>query len=332
MKQVILLGILFNLNTLAQDSLDAPYSDLIHPLEDTKNNLVKRNDVESVIKLQTPIKSQGSRGTCSIFSATALLESVLIREGYKNYDLSEEWLEYLAMKGRIQDGSNSFNNISLLKKYGTVQEKTWEYDPTNWSKTNSALANERCGHLKEKEHKACLLGHRDHKLLTIPDSYLLNANSVYYDPEFSRIRKYAKRYKRLFFDTFFTRDSGFISTTSTVKNLLNKKIPVVMGVKFFYGAWNHARAVNFGIGRSLEHYENGIVGYPEPDSVDYKISSEADKSAGHSIVIVGYDDEYKVETQVKMKDGTTILRGNWSLVIAPWREISRKNCTSSRLV
>ena len=39
--------------------------------------LPSKSDTEKLIQMQTPVKSQGSRGTCSIFSATALLESLL---------------------------------------------------------------------------------------------------------------------------------------------------------------------------------------------------------------------------------------------------------------
>ena len=43
---------------------------------------------------QSPVKSQGSRGVCSIFATTALMEHLYIKQGtYTNPDFSEQYLQ-----------------------------------------------------------------------------------------------------------------------------------------------------------------------------------------------------------------------------------------------
>src|SRR5690348_13820728 len=92
--------------------LDRPYKNLNHPVDDVSvlsksdvlddsdvldetSRLPHKNDVEKFLALQTAVKSQAKRGTCSIFSATAILEALMVQQGhFKNdLDLSEEWLE-----------------------------------------------------------------------------------------------------------------------------------------------------------------------------------------------------------------------------------------------
>src|SRR4051794_14305458 len=71
------------------------------------------SDTEGLIQKMTPVKSQAARGTCSIFSATGLLEAMLVIHGdFPNtVDLSEEWLEYVATRFHSSDGSTSDSNF-----------------------------------------------------------------------------------------------------------------------------------------------------------------------------------------------------------------------------
>jgi C1A family cysteine protease len=57
------------------------------------------------------VKKQGKRGTCSIFTTVALVESHLKRKSllngmnsnnYEEFNYSEEWLEYLAMRNKTE--------------------------------------------------------------------------------------------------------------------------------------------------------------------------------------------------------------------------------------
>ena len=262
-----------------------------------------RNDVLKVIGNQTPVRSQASRGTCSIFSATAALESMLIIEKRqaKSLDLSEEWLEYIIMRTQGSEGSSTFANFRALQKFGSPKEALLPYLGETWTDLNfSSLANTRCSKAAPELLQHCLLGHRDPKLLLATDAELTGAGSVLRDVEFAAART----------DAFKLRDktlktisfNSFVSTTDDVKNLLDKGIPVVLDIDFYYGAWNHSKASVKNIGRDLDAWSKGLVGYPEFGSVDFEESRN--DPAGHSVVLVGYDDERELVTEVKMKDGT----------------------------
>jgi len=94
-----------------------------------------------------------------------------------------------------------------------------------------------------------------------------------------------------------------LQSVSQIKSLLAQGVPVILGLDFYYGAWNHRKSTEYGISRNTDHWAQGIIGYPEPGSVDRQISPK--HQAGHSIVVVGYDDDRIVETPVLMEDGTT---------------------------
>ena len=78
------MGLLVTLITLASHAqmnppLDPLYTDLTSPTVDVEvgnKASLKAINIAEHIQFQTPVKSQGRRGTCSIFSATALTESL----------------------------------------------------------------------------------------------------------------------------------------------------------------------------------------------------------------------------------------------------------------
>ena len=50
---------------------------------------------DDLVELQSSVKSQGSRGVCSIFSTVGLMEHLYIKEGtYQNPDFSEQYLQW----------------------------------------------------------------------------------------------------------------------------------------------------------------------------------------------------------------------------------------------
>lgn len=290
--------------------LDRPYKNLVHPLVidspfmDAQPLAARHSDTAAVIAQQTRVKSQANRGTCSIFSGTALLESMLaIKSGFDPgaTDLSEEWLEYLAMRGATDDGSSSDANFSLLAQYGTVREKTLPYIGEEWEDLNAPGAKDACGHLKGTTLKSCLLGHRDPRLLKASQASLLDKQGELYDPEFYDIRQEARAFKKQYLQGL-SRTTPVL-TSGQAKTLLRQGIPLTLDLDFYYGAWNHREADELGIGRSTEHFGLGLVGYPEVGSADRKLSKKS--PAGHSIVVVGYDDAAEFTTRVKMTDGTT---------------------------
>ena len=300
------------------DYLDLPYRGLVHPrvndqgpasgeLGPFDEPVAARSDTEVLAARISPARAQGSRGTCSIFSATALLEAHLsLRRGWKTSqaDFSEEWLEYLAMQNQTGDGSSSLTNFSNLLRFGTVAEASWPYLGETWKDTSTGLARQRCGSLEGARLTSCLLGHRDPRLLRATDEELLARSSPLFDSEFARIRSEARSLQQ----KELPRRGGqalptfMVYDTQTVKRLLRQGEPLTLDVDFYYGAWNHSKAPSFGLKRNLAHWAEGLVGYPSKGSLDARVSKA--NPAGHSVLIVGYDDELVVTVPTQMEDGT----------------------------
>lgn len=316
MKIIIALTLGIASSAFAQDAddgayLDAPYArpaqsfTKAQALRERKLGATARalkSDTNALIALQTPVKSQAARGTCSIFSATALLESMLVIQNKfsTNLDLSEEWLEYLVTRNKTSDGSNSSSNFQALLTYSSVEEQYLPYIGETWKTVNdSFLAEQRCGNLSERLQTSCLIAHRNPALFTATDSQLQSPQSDLYDAEFLLARKKAKEFQPNLKD--LAKGNYFLSAEEA-KALLAKGIPVTMDMDFFYGAWNHRKATELGLERNMEHWDTGVVGYPEAGSLDLEVSQR--ERAGHSVVAVGYDDSIVVTTKVQMADGT----------------------------
>lgn len=276
-----------------------------------------RNNVEKIINYQTSVKSQKSRGTCTIFSTIGLVESLLRKHNISETpDLSEEYLEYIVMTRQFDEGSTVNRNIKKLRFFGLPDEEKWPYLGVRWKTVNdSALSKERCGHLEGKDDSeypevpmsSCLLGHRDATLLRASDSEVEER-----DFEFFTIRENARENKELLFKNFLKKQSTYrIDSMDKAKEFLSKDVPLIMGLKLFYGAWNHQKTDRFEIQpRVKKIWYQGIVGYPTPGSIDRRISGE--KGGGHSIILVGYDDEKIIKNRMLMEDGTwkeTKLKG-----------------------
>ncbi|MEK7690163.1 MAG: C1 family peptidase, partial [Bdellovibrionota bacterium] len=238
-----------------------------------------RSDLEALLSLQTTVKSQGSRGTCSIFSATAALESLMKIREERDYDLSENYLEFLVMakmKSYPSEGSDTPLNFPAFQRYGTIEEASWPYETQDWTKLDELSVDEKaralatCGHLTVRAQRdICLLSHLDPNR----DVYYTMAKSF----------RAAHRLDRVGYRT--------LSQASDIRWVLRENRPLVLSVEFFYGAWNHRKMVEYGIGeRDMKLWDNGVV--TTPTSKDVSLSRE--HPAGHSIVVVGYDDAKRV--------------------------------------
>lgn len=261
-----------------------------------------KSDTLSLVAKQSPVRSQGHRGTCSIFSATAMLESMMIikKNAPTTINLSEEWLEYVVNRNSSEDGSTAYSNFGVFARYGSVNENLMPYIGEEWDDATQGLAKERCGDIPLNLQKGCMIAHRDPRLLTATDAQLLTPKSPLYDPEFQKARAAAISFQSKYM-TGLSKQFR-IYNVDEAKALLRSGIPVVLEVDFFYGAWNHREGEEHGLTRNMDHWAKGIVGYPEKDSLDEKISLE--NPAGHSVLVVGYDDNVEVTTQSQMKDGS----------------------------
>ena len=313
MKYLLLLALLAT-QTIAfanEDGafLDKPYKNLRHPKVDEVRdvlNLAAKNNTLAVIAKQSAVKSQMNRGTCSIFSATALLESLLVINKVAKdtrVDLSEEWLQYLISQTTTEEGSTSPDNFRALKQYGQPSETAMPYIGDSWEEARNDEANRRCGHLKASRLQQCLVAHRDPALLKASEEDLTNPNATTYDPEFLAARKEAFANRQRFFHGSTTGGSGYLTNTNQIKAQLDKGIPLALDIDFYYGAWNHREAEGLGINRDIKLWNKGFVSYPEKGSADREYS--LNDPAGHSVVVVGYDDNATITFDAKMLDGST---------------------------
>ena len=284
--------------------LDPAYTDLIRvSTERLHEERSTVNDVFAIIDKSTPVKAQVNRGTCSIFSAIAMLETMLVikKDLPNDIDFSEEYLEYLVVRNRTSDGSNSSRNFLAIANHGIPEEKAYPYIGDDWLEMPwASLPEKRCGYLQGDKKRSCLIIHRDPSLFELNDEELLDPALKTYDPEFVVARNEAQKIRDRYID-IRTRKFSLYSVEQ-VKQNLQQGIPVTLGIRFFYGAWNHRKSVDYGIGRNMTNWNLGLVGYPEPGSVDRLESPKHD--AGHSILVVGYDDSKIVNTEVKMQDGS----------------------------
>ena len=294
-------GLVLAQNTNDGAFLDSQYKNLIHPTKSIiGNKAMPVSNTKEVIGYQSPVRSQAARGTCSIFSATAYLEGLLIKKGSFNstIDLSEEWLEYTAVRNKTSDGSGGWSNFAAIQDYGMPTEQSLPYIGEDWTEVFNPLKDLRCGKLTGSAQKSCYIVHRDPSLLNLSDAQI---NSTYADKEFINARAEALDFKNK--NIKFANSNFAVSSVAAVKASLQKGIPLVLEVDFYYGSWNHREADEFGIGRNLDHWAKGIVAYPEAGSLDVQETQK--HPAGHSIVVVGYDDNIVVEKTIKMADGTS---------------------------
>lgn len=84
--------------------------------------------------LQTPVKNQGDRGSCTFFTSNALLESLIKQKQNIEVNLSEEFLIWKT-KGELKkyantDGSLADANMEAVQKGGFVLERDMPFQPS----------------------------------------------------------------------------------------------------------------------------------------------------------------------------------------------------------
>lgn len=284
--------------------LDAPYPNMVRAIDDAASakGLKGKSNTNAVIDLMTPVRSQGSRGTCSIFSATAMIEGLMVIKGLGNAEtnLSEEFLQYNVNAGSTSDGSYATKNFRSVTVDGMADETVLPYIGDNWTSYEDATAQSRCGYLIDDAKKSCLIVHHDPSNRYRTDADLLDETKAWFDAELVAARQDGRQFK---IENLVGATYSSLYSTTQVKTLLDRGIPVIIEQDFYYGAWNHRTAESLGIPRNTDHWSKGIVGYPFPGSVDAQMSPT--KRAGHSILLVGYDDDVVIDFPVKMTDGST---------------------------
>jgi hypothetical protein len=284
---------------------ESPLEESFPPIDDQIESFVPYTSTHEVIAQFPGARSQKSRGTCTMFTTIGMVEHLLVKKGtftVDEIDLSEEWMEYIMMKDRQKEGSSTSKNLRAVLKYGVVHEGTWPYLGKKWEElSDDPLAEIRCGHLTKQAQllQSCLLGHRDPRLLQMSQFDLEQ-----FDPAFISIKAEAQQLKSELIDGLYQKRKSYIlKRTSQIKSLLAKGVPLIMGTKLYYGSWNSKKTEILDIQkRDKSKWYAGIVSYPEPGSRDRRISGE--KGGGHSVIIVGYDDDKEVTSRMLMEDGT----------------------------
>ena len=113
------------------------YYDLVTPSTFNESEL---NDLPRVVDLKgdlTSVKNQASRGTCTFFSTTALLEATVKKDQNIEVNLSEEYMNYAAKsQGYFSntEGSAVQYNLAAIKAKGLLLERDYSYQPSWFDK------------------------------------------------------------------------------------------------------------------------------------------------------------------------------------------------------
>ncbi len=225
---------------------------------------------------QSPVKSQGSRGVCSIFSATAQIENLYIKAGMPvaEADFSEQYLQWAVknLDGAFPNtsGSSSDANLRTTVDFGTVKEAEWPYESTQWNASNDP---------------AC---EGDENLPT----------KCYTNGEPPATVEAARKFK--------LPSSRWINNNSIKSHIFNKKVGVNVGLTFFYQSWNHRKST---LPVNSEYWRKGYVTYPNAEDRTASLV----KRAGHAIHLIGWDDNLEVCT--RDKEGKDVLGANGKCVM-----------------
>jgi hypothetical protein len=98
----------------------------------------------NLVSYMSPIRNQGSRGTCVSFTLTALNEYILRRRGYLR-DLSEQHLYYeiKAIDGASsQCGTWQVRAVTALQNRGQCREVVWPYNPSSACNAHGTLPSQ----------------------------------------------------------------------------------------------------------------------------------------------------------------------------------------------
>ncbi len=211
-----------------------------------------------LIATQSPIKSQGSRGVCSIFGTTALMEHLYITEGtLTDPDFSEQFLQWSAKfevgSFRNSGGSNSRSNLQALSRFGSVEETVWPYESRGWGTSDD---------------EACTGDDRPTRCYTNGE------------PPATALE--ARRW-------FLPRGRWLNNSVESIKgHMFNTNTAVQAGGDFYYQSWGHGGSE---IPRYSGYRRHGYVTTPNAEDV----RSSNTHRAGHSFLLVGWSDELEVQ-------------------------------------
>jgi hypothetical protein len=285
------LGVVLALSTLIgcadeKGDDDAPLSDYAPLFDGVPSNDELPFDIKAdgpppaqhfeLIELQSPVKSQGSRGVCSIFSTVALMEHLYLLAGMEDPDFSEQYLQWSAKfeVGSFPNtsGSNNHFNLQAIHRFGIPAEEAWPYETSEWNEFDDP----ECGENDNKPTRCYTNGAPPPEALEA-EKFLLPAG------------RFINSRRAAIMDHIRVNGTG-----------------VVIGLDFFYQSWNHRRST---LPRNLDYWDQGNVLYPNPTDV-----TESHKQrAGHAVLLVGWD--LDKEIPIVDAEGNFVHDDNGELVV-----------------
>ncbi len=214
-----------------------------------------------LVATQSPVKDQGGRSVCSIFSTVALMEHLYIKEGtIKNPDFSEQYLQW-AVKNQFKkytdtEASNAEINLKTIAFYGIPEENAWTYESSRWNKSRNS---ECSGSGHDHEPIICYSNGEPPESAKNAKLWKLPYNTRYVNSKAQNIKAYMYGTERA----------------------------AIASVQFFYQSWNHGSS-NLKI--NADSKGKGYVLYPNEEDFDYSLEHDA----GHSVLLVGWDDNLEV--------------------------------------
>lgn len=228
-------------------------------LVDEKTDLIVPKMYTELVDYQSRVKSQGSRGVCSIFATAAFAEHLYIKEGtYASPDFSEQYLQW-SVKFEVgsfpnSSGSNASYNLKAINQYGIVAEEYWPYETYQWGSS---------------QDEAC-------------DGSDSQPTRCYTNGEPPQEARDAEKFKLPYARWVSSRPD------SIKAYMINKGLGVQCGLTFFYQAWNHGRSP---LPTNRDYWSKGYVLSPNEKDEEESLK----KRAGHSILLVGWDDDLEVQ-------------------------------------
>lgn len=227
--------------------------------EEGKADAVYPDSFTELIKMQSPVRNQARRGVCSIFSTVALMEHLYIVEGtFKTPDFSEQFLQWSA---KSELGAFTYTEGSSADRNIAAINQFGIVEEAAWPYEDSkwTAAND----------PACTGGEN------LPIKCYTNG-----DPPASA--KEATRYT-------LPKGRWVNSSDRSIKAFMyGKRQAVTVGGKFFYQAWNHGAST---LPVNSAYSSAGYVLYPNDKDKEESLK----KPAGHSFLLVGWDDKLEVQ-------------------------------------
>jgi len=240
-----------------------------------------------VATLQSPVRNQASRGVCSIFSTVALMEHLYIKEGkLSNPDFSEQFLQWSA---KAEVGAFTTTEGSNPDRNIEAIQKFGIVAESDWPYQTSrwsTLNDPAC--TGEGQPIKCYTNGEPPEAAKAATRYKLPA-----------VRYVSNRRQSI--KAFMVQNKQAVTATMT----------------FFYQSWNHRGGP---LPVNGEYARQGYI--LAPNAKDIEESKK--KPAGHSILIVGWDDDLAVQTvdelgnKVVDADGKPVMERGFFLIKNSW--------------